>query len=104
MASVHWSGVSRGHLREIVAYISRDSAAYAAAVGERIVAAAEQLRQYPRLGRVVPELGDETLRELIVGNYRVVYQVHRRQVEVAAIIHGSQDLRRILARGPRDAG
>jgi plasmid stabilization system protein ParE len=34
-------------------------------VVERIVAAVERLRDHPRSGRVVPELGDESVREVM---------------------------------------
>jgi len=82
MASISWTDDARRDLRETVAYISRDSAAYSAAVGQRIAAAIERLRRYPRLGRVVPEYADETVRELIVGNYRVIYRVRGQRVGI----------------------
>ena len=80
-------------MRAIVAYVGQDSPTYAAALAGRLVAAVEPLRRYPRLRRVVPEYGDDTIRELIVGNYRVVYRLRARRV----VVHGSRDvLRRVL--------
>lgn len=100
MASVRWTVGARADLREIVDYISQDSVTYAAALAGRIVTNVGRLRRYPRLGRVVPEYQDRSLRELIVGNYRVVYRLQGQGVAVLAIVHGSRDLIRRLPGGP----
>src|SRR5574337_205413 len=68
--SVRWTVGARADLREVVECISQDSVTYAAALAERIVTNIGRLRRHPRLGRVVPEYKDRTIRELIVGNYR----------------------------------
>ena len=39
-------------------------------------------------GRVVPELSREEIRELIYGDYRVVYRVAERRVDVLTVRHG----------------
>ena len=100
MASVCWTVGARADLSEIVEYISQDSVTYAAALAGRIVTNVGRLRRHPGLGRVVPEYQDRTIRELIVGNYRVVYRVHGQRVAVLAVVHGSRDLIRRLPRGP----
>jgi len=75
VASVHWTVGAREDLEEIVEYIRRDSPTSATALAQRIVAGVRTLRRYPRVGRVVPEYRDEAVRELIIGNYRVVYRL-----------------------------
>jgi toxin ParE1/3/4 len=50
--------------------VARDSSHYADLVVEQIVAAVALLESSPRSGRVIPEVGDESLREVIHGNYR----------------------------------
>ena len=70
----------------------------------RIVAAVDRLETHPMLGRMVPEYGDETVREIIVGNYRVVYQFEESTVGIVAIVHGSRDLIRRIGREPWDFG
>ena len=92
MGQVRWSVPARRDLLNIRAYISRDSTAYAVTVSRRLITAAEPLRDHPRLGRVVPELGDETIRELIAGNYRLIYRLIGDDTEVLRVIHGGQDL------------
>ncbi len=104
MASVHWTVGAREDLRAIVEYIGQDSPTYAAATAGRITAAVERLERHPRLGRVVPEYEDETIRELIVGNYRIVYRLRRQRVGIVAVVYGSRDLLRRLGREPWDLG
>ena len=42
---------------------------------QRIVLAVEKLTNFPRLGRVVPEADEETIRDLLYQNYRIVYRI-----------------------------
>jgi toxin ParE1/3/4 len=104
VASVHWTVGARRDLEEIVEYIRRDSPTSATALAERILARARTLRRYPRLGRVVPEYRDEAVRELIVGDYRVVYRLLDRRLDILAVVHGSRDLLGRLSREPWDLG
>jgi len=62
-----WTEPAVADLQAIHDYISRDSEVYAAHFIETIIESAERLPQFPKLGRVVPEDGAESIRELIVG-------------------------------------
>jgi toxin ParE1/3/4 len=104
VASIRWTVGARDDLREIVQYIASDSPVYAGATAERMLDAVERLRRYPKMGRVVPEYGEESIRELIVGNYRIVYRLRRQRVGILAIVHGSRDLLRRAARERWDLG
>ena len=44
----------------------------------------------PRSGRVMPELGDGAIREVIHGNYRIVYRLRHDLVEIATVFHGAR--------------
>lgn len=79
-------------LEAIAEYISRDSEAYARGVVTRIVGAADDLAQFPMMGRQVPEWDDESVRERIVENYRLIYRVAHDHVLILAIIHGARQL------------
>ena len=52
---------------------------------------------YPRLGRVVPELGIENIREIILGGYRLIYRIQQDELQVVTVHHGARllDTRRI---------
>ena len=90
MTQVVWAPQAIQDVEAIRAYVTRDSARYADLVVERIVAAVERLRDNPRSGRVVPELGDESIREVIHSNYRIVYRLQRDVVEIATVFHGAR--------------
>src|SRR3990172_549190 len=77
------------NLRE---YIEKDSEYYAARFVARIIDAAETLQELPRIGRVVPEAEDETIRELLFRNYRIMYRVEADRVLILTVIHGNRDI------------
>jgi toxin ParE1/3/4 len=93
---VIWSPRALAALEEIVAYIEKDSPANAAAVAQRVVAAADRLADFPGMGRVVPEFDRENIREVIVFRFRLIYRVRQYYVDLVDIIHGARDLRRAL--------
>jgi len=88
---VIWSIPARNDLKQIYEYIAKDSKYYATNVVEHIVSKAENLNEFPEIGRVVPEIGDENVRELIIYSYRLIYEVVPNDVQILAIIHGKRD-------------
>jgi len=88
---VIWSIPARNDLRQIYEYIAKDSRYYATNVVENIVSKAENLDEFPEIGRVVPEVGDENVRELIIYSYRLIYELVSNDVQILAIIHGKRD-------------
>jgi addiction module RelE/StbE family toxin len=104
VATVRWTVGAVEDLQEIVEFIGRDSLTYASSTAHRIITASERLQQHPESGRVVPEYDEPTIRELIVGNYRLVYRVTPDEIAVLAIVHGSRDLLRRLAGESWDLG
>ncbi len=93
MTRVIWAPQAIEDVEAIRTYVARDSAHYADLVVERIVATAARLESHPRSGRVVPELGDDAIREVIHGNYRIVYRVRHDVVEIVTVFHGARLLR-----------
>jgi addiction module RelE/StbE family toxin len=89
---VVWSDEAFGDLERIGRYIERDSPSYARALVRRILDSTRKLGSYPRIGRVVPELGDESFRELVVHSYRVMYRIDDDIVTIMAIAHSRQSL------------
>ncbi len=56
----------------------------------QIVRAAGRLEEFPLSGRSVPERPDSKLRELLCGNYRIVYRVTGDLIEVVTVFHGAR--------------
>ena len=93
MASlVAWTSRAVDDLREIHDFVARDSERAAEALVERIVRATERLGPFPESGRTVPELPRLAYREVIVGNYRVVYRIDARAVWIVSVIHGRRSI------------
>ena len=91
-----WSPEAVEDLESIAEYIERDSPFYAKAVVNKIFHSTEKLKNYPKIGRVVPELGREDIRELIVYSYRLVYQVKKSQILIIAVIHGKRPFEDVI--------
>ena len=76
-------------LEQITSYIGKDSPEYASLLTKKIFASVETLEQFPKMGRIVPEYEKESLRELIIRNYRIIYQIKGNVIEILTVFHGS---------------
>lgn len=88
---VIWSNQSKKNLKEIYGYIKEDSIFYAKKVIETIVNKSAVLEKFPRMGRIVPELGEENIREIIIYSYRLIYKISTNDIEVLSVIHGMRE-------------
>jgi plasmid stabilization system protein ParE len=89
---IKWTDPAVESLRHLHGYIAQDSEIYARSFVRRIVLAVENLKNFPRLGRVVPEADQDTVRELLYHNYRIIYRIKGEVIEVVTVIHGQRDL------------
>ena len=96
MAQVSWTKLAIEDLKSIYEHISIDSEQYAWRLVEKITERAGQLETFPVSGRIVPEFENETIRELIEGNYRIVYKIKSKQeVAIARVHHSSRLLKEV---------
>jgi toxin ParE1/3/4 len=79
-------------LRDIVRYISADSKENAIRFGRFLISSTKRLTNFPEMGRVVPELGDPGIREIIVRSYRVIYRVDHGdcRIDILRFWHGAR--------------
>ena len=89
---LEWTEPALLDLENLREYIAKDSEYYAARFVARIIDAAGTLQELPRIGRVVPEAEDETIRELLFRNYRIMYRVEADRVLILTVIHGNRDI------------
>ncbi len=89
---VIWSDPAKADLRSIHDFIAHDSRHYAKKVTQDIAAKTDILNKLPRMGRVVPELGNENIRELSLYSYRIIYEIKSQSTSVLAVIHKRRDL------------
>jgi plasmid stabilization system protein ParE len=90
---VIWTDPAKADLRSIHDLIAHDSSHYAKQVTQDIVAKTDFLDELPRMGRVVPELNNENIRELSLYSYRILYETKDKGAFVLAVIHRRRDLR-----------
>jgi toxin ParE1/3/4 len=93
MVKVIWTEFAIEDLRSIHNYISQDSKVYADRFIEKIISRVEQLETHSQSGRVVPEFHIDTLRELIEGNYRIIYKVNSDSVGIVRVHHSARQLK-----------
>ena len=89
---VKWTNHALVQLRHIHNYIAQDSPLYAKRMSDALVRKTFLLEELPRMGRVVPELNDENVRELSLYSYRILYQIKTIHIDILAVIHKRQDL------------
>ena len=75
MAELIWAPSALKAIDEIAKYISKDSHSAAKNLVQSFFEQSEVLTKHPHFGKPVPELQDKTYRELLVSNYRIIYQV-----------------------------
>ncbi|MFN2288749.1 MAG: type II toxin-antitoxin system RelE/ParE family toxin [Chromatocurvus sp.] len=90
---VTWSDHAKADLRHIHDFIAADSRHYAKQVTQAIVDKTSRLSELPHIGKVVPEINNENIRELHLYSYRILYQVSEDHTHVLAVVHKRQDLR-----------
>lgn len=90
MAEVRWTPQAANDLDAIAEFISQDSPHYSSLFVLDVLYAVDRLDQFPKSGRVVPEIDDPLIREVILGNYRIIYRVHQDIVEILTVFHGSR--------------
>ena len=85
---ITWSHEALERLIEIEDYISQGSPARAIQFVEQLIEHAESLSDKPRLGRIVPELANPDMRELIFKKYRIVYRLEKNHITILTIFEG----------------
>lgn len=84
-------------LEAIAHYIARDNPKAAAAWVDRLVDRAEKAATLPSSGRVVPEVGDPTIREVFVRTYRIIYRIEAQRILVLTVFEGHRRLKSLPA-------
>jgi toxin ParE1/3/4 len=97
MAKLIWSIDSIDDMNEIGDYIAESSAGYAAFLITEFLKCEKILTRFPKIGRIMPEIGINSIREIIVHNYRIIYFVDQdnSEVKILRVQHGSKPLKNV---------
>jgi toxin ParE1/3/4 len=92
MMRLIWSLQSLDDLAAIRDYVSRDAPVAAQRLIESIYAKADSLAAHPRSGGLVEEDSQGTYRQLLHGNYRLIYRVDdtAKVVRIVTVIHAAR--------------
>ena len=90
---VYWTQTAIENLSAIYNYVAQTSPQYASRIVDRITKRSEQITIFPLSGRTVPEFENQQIREVIEGLYRIIYYIKPEQIDVLAVIHGSQHIK-----------
>ena len=91
MVEIKWTDFAIENLNDIGDYIEKDSFRYAEIVVNSLFDSTDILEQHPFVGRMVPEFNNKNIRELIRGNYRVVYKVlNENRIDIITVHHSAR--------------
>ncbi|MBU3948807.1 MAG: type II toxin-antitoxin system RelE/ParE family toxin [Proteobacteria bacterium] len=88
-----WTQEALEKLAEMQEYISKDNLKRAITFTKFLIEQGETLIDHPEMGRVVPEIGNESIRELIVKKYRIIYRLSGKRVEILTVFEVHRLLR-----------
>ncbi|RKL65047.1 plasmid stabilization protein [Salipaludibacillus neizhouensis] len=88
MPELIWAESAVKDLEGICAYIPQGSDEYASIFASKIIDTIETLAVFP--GRVVPELINEMIRELVLTNYRMIHKINNETMEIVRNIHNAR--------------
>ena len=95
MVQINWTVQAKEDLQSIAGYISRDSQKYARLQISRIRLRTKILSSHIYSGKHVEEINREDIRELIEGNYRIIYRiVNENRIDILTVHHSARNLGR----------
>ena len=93
MVEVKFTEQALNDIEEIALYISADSPHYASLQVQKIFSKTDILENFPNIGRIVPEVKHKFVREIIEGNYRIIYFIFSKtEIHILTIHHSSRKL------------
>ncbi len=95
MVQINWTQIAVGDLKSIYDFISKGSKKYAQLEVIKIKTRTRILKTKPLIGKEVIEKGNLAVRELVEGNYRIIYKIiDKNKIDILTIHHSSRDLKR----------
>jgi toxin ParE1/3/4 len=94
MVEITWTPFALEDLQSIYDYIAQDSPTYAIRFIDKLVDRVDVLIDNTNIGRIVPEFENELIRELIEGNYRIIYKINSiTEIAIIRIHHSARILK-----------
>jgi len=97
---LRWTDRARRDLIDIGRYIARDKPGAARRWVERLGRRAQAAALHPLSGRKVPEVGEDHAREVLIGKYRIVYEIQKKEIRILTVFEGHRRLPDSTAAAP----
>lgn len=81
---------ARQDLNSIAEFISQDSPRASRKMIKKISESLKKLPSFPQSGRMIPEIQDPTLREIVIGPYRIMYRLEKDKIVILRALHGKR--------------
>lgn len=91
---VGWTLEAFQRLIDIEIFISNDNPIRARKFVEHLIERGESLSENPQIGRIVPELSNPLIRELLTKGYRIVYRIRNDQIDILSVFEGHRLLKK----------
>ena len=92
MVTIEFSKQSLNDLEAIFDFISKDSLKYAKYQIDVLINQTELISEFPLIGHKNPEKNDETIREILKGNFRIIYKIHHSKISILTFHHVKKQL------------
>ena len=93
MVKIRWSLQAAEEFEGICEYLEKNSPQYARLFAFKVTESVDRLKKFPNIGRIVPEIENLNVRELVYKSYRIIYRIKDGTIEIASIFHGSRNFR-----------
>jgi toxin ParE1/3/4 len=93
------SSFAENDLKEIVNYFIEMNREYAKGLFLKIKSKIFELKEFPERGKIVPELEQQGIikyRQVIEGNYRIIYSIKKLEVNVLFVVDSRRELEKVL--------
>jgi plasmid stabilization system protein ParE len=85
MREIVWSIGAKESLRNCMEYIARDSERIAEEWALDIIESVDRVAEFPESGTVPRDITDDRIREIVKGNYRIVYEFSEERIDVLIV-------------------
>ncbi|MCA9779994.1 MAG: type II toxin-antitoxin system RelE/ParE family toxin [Candidatus Eremiobacteraeota bacterium] len=85
-----WTNDAKAELRDLYLKIAHHDKPAAQRLVFKLRDLARGIQEHPEIGRMVPEYEVRNVRERIYGNYRLIYLLSHRGIEIIAIWHSAE--------------
>jgi len=85
---IKWTKEALLNIQEIEDFIFQDNQTAAINLTNKLISLVEDLIDFPKKGRIVPELSIDQIREILYKNYRIVYLIKKNSIEILTVFEG----------------